>query len=61
MRILGILPATLVAAALVAGCSGQPTAPATGAAAATDAATRIVTISLPSGQLTMTECSFGSR
>ena len=32
MRILGILPATLVAAALVAGCSGQPTAPATGAA-----------------------------
>lgn len=39
MRILGILPATLVAAALVAGCSGQPTAPATGAAAATDAAT----------------------
>jgi predicted methyltransferase len=38
MRIYGILPATLAAAALLAGCSGQPTAPATGDPA-TDAAT----------------------
>lgn len=39
MRIHGILPATLAAAALVAGCSAQPVAPATAAAPATDAAT----------------------
>jgi predicted methyltransferase len=38
MRIHGILPATLAAAALLAACSGQPTAPASGAPA-TDAAT----------------------
>ena len=39
MRIHGILPATLAAAALVAGCAAQPVAPSTAAAPATDAAT----------------------
>ncbi len=39
MRIHGILPATLAAAALAAGCSAQPVAPPSGAAPATDAAT----------------------
>lgn len=39
MRIHGILPATLAAAALVAGCGAQPVAPSSAAAPATDAAT----------------------
>jgi predicted methyltransferase len=38
MRIHGILPATLAAAALVAGCGAQPVAPSSGAAPATDSA-----------------------
>jgi predicted methyltransferase len=39
MRMHGILPATLAAAALVAGCGTQPVAPSAAAAPATDAAT----------------------
>lgn len=39
MRIHGVLPATLVAAALVAGCGAQPVAPSSTAAPVTDAAT----------------------
>ena len=39
MRIHGILPATLAAAALVAGCGAQAVAPSSSAAPATDAAT----------------------
>jgi predicted methyltransferase len=39
MRIHGVLPATLVAAALVAGCGAQPVAPSSAAAPVTDAAT----------------------
>ena len=39
MRIHGILPATLAAAALIAGCGAQPVAPSTAAAPVTDSAT----------------------
>jgi predicted methyltransferase len=42
MRIHGVLPATLAAAALVAGCGAQPVAPSSAGAPVTDAATLAV-------------------